>query len=186
MRWDALFADVEAVAAAEGEAERRLEVADRSRFELGRLRLIDRLQPALQAGAALKVGLVGHPALRGAVRGLGVDWLLLGQEAGVESLIALDAVETIQGLTAASAEPGWEGLVGARLDLRVVLRRVLRDRSAVAVALSSGDTVSGRLSRVGADHLEMTASRGADHGSDHGAGADWTVPLKAVVFVQRR
>jgi hypothetical protein len=182
MRWDALFADVEAVAAAEGEAERRLEVADRTRFEFGRLRLIDRLRPALHAEATLRVGLIGHPALRGSLHGLGVDWLLLAEEAGAESLIALGAVQTLQGLTAASAEPGWEGLVGARLDLRVVLRRVVRDRSAVTAGLISGDTVNGRLARVGADHVEITVARGPDYG----AGTDWTIPLTALAFVKRR
>ena len=179
MRWDALFADLEAVAAAEGDAERRSEVADRTRFELGRLRLIDRLRPALHARAALRVGLVGHPAVRGALHGLGVDWLLLAQEAGSESLIALHGVQTIQGLAAESAEPGWEGKVGAKLDLRVVLRRIVRDRSAVEVGVISGDTLSGRLARVGADHVEL-------RGRDHGAGADWTIPLSALAFVKRR
>jgi hypothetical protein len=182
MRWDALFADIEALAAAEGEVERRLEVADRTRFELGRLRLIDRLQPALHTDAALRVGLMGHPALRGSLQGLGPDWLLLAQEAGAESLIALGAVQTIQGLTAVSAEPGWEGLVGARLDLRVVLRRVVRDRSTVNVGLTSGDTLSGRLARVGSDHVEITMARGPHQG----AGADWTLPLTALAFVERR
>jgi hypothetical protein len=182
MRWDALFADLEAVAAAEGEAERRSEVADRMRSEFGRLRLIDRLRPALHTPAVLRVGLNGHPAVGGSLQGLGVDWLLLGQAAGAEWLIALAAVQTIQGLGASSAEPGWEGLVGARLDLRVALRRVVRDRSGVTVGLISGDTVSGRLARVGLDHVELSVAQGVDRGS----GANWTIPLSAVAFVQRR
>jgi hypothetical protein len=186
MRWDALFADLEAVAAAEGEAERRSEVADRTRSEFARLRLLDRLRPALHTPAALRIALAGHPAVRGVLQGLGVDWLLLAQEPGAELLIALAAVQSIQGLTAASAEPGWEGHVGARLDLRVVLRRVVRDRSAVTVGLTSGDTISGRLARVGADHVELTTARGSEPGTIRGVGAEWTIPLAAVVFVQRR
>jgi hypothetical protein len=182
MRWDALFADLEAEAGAEEEAERRSEVADRIRSELGRLRLIDRLAPALHSAGVLRLGLAGHPAATGSLLALGIDWLLLGQESGSERLIALGAVETIQGLDGSSAEPGWEGLVGARLDLRVALRRVVRDRSAVTVGLRSGDAVSGRLARVGADHVDVTAAQTRDSGAAMG----WTVPLSALVFVQRR
>jgi hypothetical protein len=181
MRWEALFADLEAEAATEEAAERRAEVADRTRAEVGRLRLIDRLAPALHQQTALRVALIGHAAIGGSLRAVGSDWLLLDQGPGSEWLIALAAVQAIQGLGPASAEPGWEGLVGARLDLRVALRRVVRDRSRVMVGLTSGDTVSGRLARVGADHVELAAQ-----GSGPGAGAGWTIPLTAVVFVQRR
>jgi hypothetical protein len=181
MRWEALFADLEAEVAEEEAAERRSEVADRSRAEVGRLRLIDRLAPALKAPGALRVALAGHAVVGGSLRAVGSDWLLLTQDSGPEWLIALAAVQTIQGLGAASAEPGWEGLVGARLDFRVVLRRVVRDRSRVTVGLTSGDAISGRLSRVGADHVELVAEE-----SRLGAGAGLTIPLTAVVFVQRR
>lgn len=184
MRWDALFADLEAEAAAEDAAERRSEVADRIHAEVGRIRLIDRLRPALQASEALRVSLTGHAAVNGSLRALGVDWLLLAQDTGGEWLVALAGVQTIQGLGAASAEPGWEGRVGARLDFRLALRRVIRDRLPVMVGLSSGDVVNGRLARVGADHVELVAVNG-ERGLG-GAGSAWTIPLTAVVFVQRR
>jgi hypothetical protein len=181
MRWEALFADLEAEVAEEEAAERRSEVADRSRAEVGRLRLIDRLGSALNAPGALRVALAGHAAVGGSLRSVGSDWLLLTQDSGAEWIIAFAAVQTIQGLGAASAEPGWEGLVGARLDIRVALRRVVRDRSRVTVGLSSADVISGRLSRVGADHVELAAEESR---LDRGAGL--TIPLAAIAFVQRR
>jgi len=181
MRWDALFAELAAEADVQEAAERRSEVADRTRAELGRLRLIDRLAPALHRPGPLRVALAGHDAVGGALRALGSDWLLLDQDPGSEWLIALAAVQAIQGLTPASAEPGWEGLVGARLDLRLALRGLVRDRSRVTVGLSSADAVSGRLARVGADHVELAADE-----AGLGAGAGWTIPLTAVVFVRRR
>lgn len=174
-RWEALFADLEAEAEAEQEAERRSEVADRIRAEFARLRLIDRLRPAVGSGAELRMGLHGHAPLNGQLRALGIDWLLLSGAANEEWLVALAGVQWVQGLHRQSAEPGWEGKVGARLGLRVALRRIVRDRSAVTVALTSGDMLAGRLARVGADHVELESASLAS-----------TVALEAVVFVRRQ
>ncbi len=182
MRWDALFADLEAEVQAEEALERRAEVVDRIRSELGRLRLVDRLAPALGSPGPLRIGISGHPSLSGALTGLGADWLLVAQAGGSESLVALAAVQLIQGLSHASAEPGWEGKVGARLDLRVALRRLVRDRSAVTVRLTSADALTGRLARVGADHVELAEIDAGGRVS----GAGWTIPLAAIAFVQRR
>jgi hypothetical protein len=182
MRWDALFADLEAELGEDAAEERRLEVAERMRAEFGRLRLVDRLQPALGAAGPLRIGLRGHPAVSGALTGLGADWMLI-EEQGGESLIALAAVQLIQGLTGASAEPGWEGRVGSRLDLRVALRRLVRDRSVVTVGLTGGDALgSVRLARVGSDHVELIRVDPLGRASGQG----WTVPLSAVAFVRRR
>jgi hypothetical protein len=184
MRWDALFADLAGEAEAEAEAERQSDVADRIRVELGRLRLIDRLSPLLAAGSGrLRIGVTGHSALAGSLQALGIDWLLLAQDDGrvAEVLVPLAAVQWLQGLGPASVEPGWEGNVGAGLTIRLALRRIVRDRSRVSVALTSGDVLSGRLSRVGADHLEMSS---ATPGDSPGAN-NYAIPIGALAFVAR-
>ena len=57
MRWEALFADLEAQADAEAAAELAAEVGERTRIEAAALHLVDRLRPA--QGHPLVVATVG-------------------------------------------------------------------------------------------------------------------------------
>lgn len=185
MRWEALFADLEAELDAEAEAERRSEVADRIRAEFGRLRLIDRLQPLLgRAEHSIRVGLPGGVVAAGSVLSLGADWVLLCQEGAAECLVPLAAAQWIHGLGPLAAEPGWEGKVGARLGLRLALRRIVRDRSTVAISLLTGQIEHGRLARVGADHVVLEAVEMVEGGSRPPAGM--TIPLTAIACLRRR
>jgi class 3 adenylate cyclase len=182
MRWDALFADLEAEAEAEAAAERRSEVADRIRAEFARLRLIDRLQPLLgEPGLSVRIGLPAGDAITGSVLSIGADWVLLGQPGTeVELLVPLAAVQWIEGLGPASAEPGWEGQVGARFSLRIALRRLTADRSTIALTLVSGDVRHGRLARVGADHVVVEGAAGTGSGP-----LAATIPLTAIAYLRR-
>jgi hypothetical protein len=64
----------------------------------------------------------------------------------------------------------------------MTLRRIGRDRSGVTLGLTCGDVVSGRISRVGADHLELHSAAPGDHPS----ASSYAIPLGAIAFVQRR
>jgi hypothetical protein len=173
MRWEALFAELEAELDAEAEAERRSEVADRIRAEYGRL--------LLGGGErSIRVGLPGSEVVTGSVLSLGADWVLLSQHGVAECLVPLGGVQWIEGLGPVSAEPGWEGKVGARLGLRLALRRIVRDRSAVAISLVSGQVQHGRLARVAADHVVLEAVEG---GQREAAGL--TIPLNAIACLRR-
>jgi hypothetical protein len=181
MRWDALFADLEAEVEADAEAERRSEVADRTRSEFGRLRLIDRLQPLLaEPGRSIRLGVPGGEVVAGSVLSLGADWVLLSQQGSSECFVPLGGVQWVEGLGPASAEPGWEGKVGARLGLRLPLRRIARDRSAVAISLLDGQIRHGRLARVAADHVVLEAVEGGQR-----AGGGVTIPLTAIALLRR-
>ncbi len=176
-RWEALFGDLEGQLAAEERGQHRAELVDRVRGELSRLRLIDRLRP-MADGAAHRVtlGITGHAPLAGAVSAVGVDWVLLLRAVGDESLVALRAVSWVRGLLPRSAEPGWEGAVGARLRLPYAVRRLSREGLPVRVALLSGDVLAGRLSRVGADHVDVRDP----------ASGSVTVALSAIAAVHRQ
>jgi hypothetical protein len=155
MRWDGLFADLEAQAQALDDAGRAAEVAERARGETSQLRLVDRLRPAV--GSAIRVECVGDLTLRGTLNRLGPDWLLIGESTGGEALVVLAAVQSCGGLSRLSSVPHTEGLLDSRLGIRSSLRAIAVDRSGVRLQLRSGSTLDGTLDRVGSDFVELAA-----------------------------
>lgn len=157
VRWEALFADLEAQVEAAERADLDAEVRDRTRREAALVRAVDRLAPA--RGRRLGVVVLGGGALHGRLLDVGPDWLLLEESSGREALVPLVAVQGITGLGAHTAVPGSEGAVGRRLDLRWALRGLARSRAGVQVVLRDGTALAGTLDRVGSDHVEL-----AEHG----------------------
>ena len=152
MRWEALFADLEAEAEALDRDELHAEVADRTRREAALLRLQDRL--ATTPGTRVGVRVVGVGQLRAAMLSAGPDWMLL-EEGGRELLVPTDAVLTVTGVGRHSAVPGSEGPVGRKLNFAYMLRALARDRAGLSLVLRDATTLSGTLDRVGADYLEV-------------------------------
>jgi hypothetical protein len=152
VRWNALFADLEAQAESLAQAERAVEVQDRTRAEIGALTLVDRLRPAL--GAPIRLRTTGAGTIAGLLDRIGPDWVLLEQDGGREVLVRLGAVTGVSGLGRSATVPGTMDAVSARLGLWFVLRRIARDRSPVALVLSDTTTVTATLDRVGSDYVE--------------------------------
>ncbi len=180
MRWERLFADLEAQLVASDEAELAAEIADRTRRELALATLAERLRGSVGVSVALTVR--GAGTVRASVRDVGTGWLLLGQGAS-ELLVSLDAVTSISGLGPRNAVP--VGAVQRSLGLAWVLRGVVRDRAAVTTVLVDGASVTGTPDRVGADFLDI-----AEHALDEprrGAAVSSvrTVPLAAVALLRR-
>src|SRR5690349_9617311 len=120
VRWEHLFDDLEGQWEATEAAELAAELRDRERAERSRLRVVDRLRGSL--GRSIDVRLSGGERERGTLRRVGSDFLLMETAPGRESLIPLAAVVMVAGLSRRSTEPGSEGPVLARLDLRSALR----------------------------------------------------------------
>lgn len=175
MRWQQLFADLEAQFEAERDAADRAEVSARARLEMGAVRLIDRLRGA--AGSSLVLDCRGAGQIVGDLTEVGPDWLLVTDQRGRECLIASRAVRAVGGLGRRTAVAEDGGVVRGRLDLRRALRGLARDRAAVQVVLDEGTVLTGTIDRVGADYLEV-----AEHPADLHRRAEAVQGVRAVVI----
>ena len=118
MRWDRLFADLEARFEELGDAEEAAERADRARVAVGAVHATARLAGAV--GGSVRVRLAGGPSIGGSLRSVGPDWLLVTEAQGRDCMVALAAITAVEGLTAATGrEPNG---LGVRFDLRRALR----------------------------------------------------------------
>jgi hypothetical protein len=153
MRWDRLFHDLEAQLAAAASGELAAEVEDRTRREVARLRLVDRLRPAL--GSRVELSVTGAGTLIGTLERVGPDWLLLDLDGQPEAVVVTAALRWVRDLPVDAVEPGSEGAVTSRLGLAHALRQIARDRSPVVVVLRDGVALSGTLDRVGADFVDL-------------------------------
>lgn len=182
MRWDDLFADLEARADALAVAERAGEIDERTRIELGGLALGDRLRAAV--GTSVQVQVLGL-AVTGTLDRVGVDWLLVDEGGGREALLPLAAVLSVGGLGRGSAVPGSAGAVHARLTLRSALRGLTRDRSPVRMHLADGSALDATLDRVGADFVDVALHAAGEVRRRSEVRGVRTVPIAAIAAVRR-
>lgn len=174
MRWQRLFADLAAQWQAAEVAGDRAELASRTRAEVGAQPLADRFRAAIGSPVALSCRGAGR--VEGVLDDVGVDWLLLSEPRGTDSLVALSAVASVSGLGAASV-PAEGGTVRRRLDLRWALRVLARDRGVVQMELADGGVLTGTIDRVGADFLDL-----AEHDLDEPRRAPAVRRVHAVVL----
>lgn len=175
MRWEQLFADLEAQFVARGAEDDGGDAASRERAEHGRLRLVDRLRGAL--GRPVTLTCRGAGEVVGRLVDVGVDWLLLVDAQERELLVATRTVRAVGGLGAGTAAPEDDGAVARRLDLRRALRGLARDRATVQCLLDDGTALTGTVDRVGADFLEL-----AEHPPDEPRRRVSVTAVRAVVL----
>ena len=149
MRWELLFADLEALAEATERMAFDADVADRGRAERAALALADRLRGHLEN--VLTFRLLTGDRVRGRLVDIGADWALLDDGGSV--VLPLAAVTGVEGLSRL-ASTTTEALART-VRVGVVLRRLSRDRAPVRLALLDGATLTGTIDRVGADHLDL-------------------------------
>lgn len=183
MRWDALFADLEVQAAALSAAERDAEIADRTRSEVGRLRLVDRFRPAV--GARLRLACRGGLTLTGQLSRVHPEWLLLAEDGGREALVTLAGVISISGLTRLSAAPDTMSMVDSRLELALALRGIARDRSPARLHLTDGTVLDGTLDRAAADFIDVAVHPAGEARRRSAVSQELVVALDAVVALRR-
>ena len=173
MRWERLFADMEAQVAAMHRAELRALAADLVRAERAAVALSDRLRASI--GHHLRLRLRGGSLVIGTLVDAAPEWLLLADGPVRRMLVPSAALVAVHGAGGQVAPPA--GRVEGRLGLGHALRALARDRVPVSVETSAG-SLTGRIERVGADHLDLV-----DGGQAAGASA-WSVPFGAVLAVR--
>lgn len=174
VRWESLFADLEARLEAAERADLLADVPELTRAELGGVGLGDRMRAAL--GARVTLDLTGGARLTGSVLEVDVAWVLLA-DGPRRHLVPLAALAAVGGLGRSVAAPA--GALGRRLGLGPVLRALARDRALVRVGHRAGQ-VRGRIDAVGADHLEVAAA-GLD--DDRPSGERVLVPFAALEVI---
>ena len=178
MRWDALFADMEAQLASAHQLAQDSEVSERLRTDFAGIDLEARLQS--QLGRQLKVDLGLPGSFEGALSHVGRGWIALhGRRSAVVSLGHVVLIAGMDRFSAVDSPP-------ARLGLASALRGLSRDRAEVQVYLAgqqAAAALDGSIDRVGKDFFELSLTpRGEPRrpGNVRGAGV---VPLHAVAAV---
>lgn len=184
MRWERLFADLEAQLEAEESAAYAAEITERTRIAVGSISLRDRLRTA--EGRQLQLTVQGVGAVDGTLRAVGSEWLVVTGVGGADLLVVLAAVTGVRGLGALAAPPGSEGEVAARFRLRHALRAVSRDRSACRITLVDQAIVVGTIDRVGADFLDVAEHPAGEARRPGAVRGVRTVPVTAIALVQTR
>jgi len=175
MRWEQLFADLQAQFEAEEAAVELAEAGSRARSEIGALTLGDRLRGGVGLPLVLSCG--GAGTVAGTLVDVGTDWLLVEGDGARQSLVATAAVRSVSGLGRRTAAPEAAGSLRGRLDLRRALRGLARDRSAVQIVLDDGGVLTGTLDRVGADYVDL-----AEHPADLPRRSEAVRGVRAIVI----
>jgi hypothetical protein len=194
MRWERLFAELEARFDELVDEEIDAESADRERVATGTITALQRVAGALDQ--PVRARLAGGATVAGILLSVGPDWLLLAEGAHRECLLPWRSVTTVQGLTAATGRP-LSGL-DLRMDLRHALRGVARDRSPVQLAVlgwtgdggasapsagASGE-LAGTIDRVGADFLELALHAAWEPRRSGAVRSVALVPLRSILLVR--
>lgn len=160
MRWERLWADLEAQAAALDRDEFDAEVADRAAREHATVTLMDRVRGCV--GRQIRCQVHGGRWRAGTVVGCGVDWLALDRPEETEAALVLlpaSALSAVSGLGRTAVAPDALGHVGSRVDLRLVLRRLATAGLDVCLERSTdGQAIRGRLGVVGRDYVEIEST----------------------------
>jgi hypothetical protein len=181
MRWQELFADLEAHAHGWQLAEREIEVADRTRGEVAQIRLVSRLRH--RAGAPIRLHVMGAGRVAGRLTRVGPDWALLTTPD--ETVVATAAIAVVHDLPWESTPPESISPVSARTRLTSVLRAIARDRSTVVICLRDAVTLVGTPDRVGADWLDLAVHEAGQAPRRSTVLSRTTVPLAAIATLRR-
>ncbi len=147
----ALEADLHALAHAEVDVDRDVEVAERIRIERAAVGLFDR---ALATRGSVELHLASGRRVSGVIRDGAQDWLLIETASApvTHALVLKDAVMWVRQL-----QPGARpsGLLRTR-TIASVCREWARDRAVVQLHVRDGSLIAGAMNAAYSDHVDLT------------------------------
>jgi hypothetical protein len=182
MRWEQLFEDLESRLEQLSQAERDAEIADRTRAELARVSMLDRLRASI--GLIITCELSDGVVARGRLDRVGADCVLLTQ-AHSEIVVPISAIVLLDGVDEKAVSAEVAGRVVSRLGLTAILRSLARDRSTVRLRLWPGRVLVGTVQRVGSDFLQLATHEAEESPRRGSVRATPLVPLVMLVSVER-
>lgn len=150
MRFEELFDDLAAQAAAAGERIMWDEAQEMARAENVSRTLLDRVTP----GAHVRMHLCGEHVVEGSVSRVGVDVVMVTGASGPAWVVPEHALRRVRLVRPAPAR------LRDRVRFAALVRSLARDRAHVTLALDQGEVEHGRLIAAGRDHLEVGVERG--------------------------
>ncbi len=178
MRWERLFADLEAQFEADEQAVADGEVSDLTRAERSHLPLRDRLRAHI--GTELRWSVAQGAIFDAGLVDVGADWVLL-RGAREEMLTPIGALRFVEGLTRSALVD--DSQLARRWRFGLVVRGLARDRAVVSLRLRDGDAFTGTIDRVGADHLDLALHQADLPRRGSAVQSVRCVPLEAVAGV---
>ena len=160
MSWEeqlfSVLDDLEQQAEALYDAERDLDLADRSRSEYAQVTLASRLMASVEAELTLELRGVGR--VSGTLQRVGTGWCLL-TGGGLDWIVRTEAITVVQDASRRSVpEVAWSPVT--RLGLGSALRRLADAGERCLVHLIDGGRHDVVLTRVGKDFAEGTDDGG--------------------------
>jgi hypothetical protein len=182
MRWQELFADLEAQARSLERVDAEVELPERIRGEVARVLLMNRLRAQLTR--RIRMSVWGFGELSGQLQRTGADWLLI--QADDEVIVPAAAILSLIDLPPEAISPEAVGHVASSLRLSSVLRAVAKDRSVVTVTLRDGRPLVGTPDRVGADFVDLAVHDVGEAPRQKQVRSRATVSFGAIACVRRR
>ncbi|MBP2413716.1 hypothetical protein JOF48_002515 [Arthrobacter stackebrandtii] len=178
MRWEQLFADLEAQLHAASQQELEQRVNELARIEDARQTLGEALRGAL--GQAVQLVMRNGAAFHGILAKVECDWLLL-REGERSVILPMGHIQRVHGLGSRRAGPP----TSVPFTLAAALRILARNRAMVALELDGvrNPVLRGVLDQVGADFVQiMQLSDGVGRDSENRQGTA-VVPFASLVAV---
>lgn len=181
MRWDDLFADMEAQLEAERYRGIEAEASEMTRAEMAGALLEDRC--AAHLGCPTRIGLRGGQVVEGRILSAGSGWTVI-EESGSEILTPVSAIDWMEGLSLRRQSPERR----RRLGLPHAIRALAMARAGARVHLVSGSTVvlEGTVDRAGLDHLDLALHPHDEFRRRRAVRSVRTVPYAAIACIAAR